>query len=152
MAKEAPAHTRKLDHTDAVWLRWVILSICVLAGETLLLVSGYFEPLNAAHTALLQGAPFYLSEQAVQQGNVLSPQLSFVYSLLLVLYGSAVLMHQRSLGSRCLLAFLAMVAVALPGLLCALADCVLHVVPQLFCIAAICLAVVCIPFFRFSRA
>lgn len=143
---------RKLDHTDAVWLRWVLLSICVLVCQTLLLVSGYFEPLNAAHVSLLQGAPFYLSEQAVQQGSVLSMELSFAYSLVLVLYGAAVLMYQRSFGSRCLLAALAMVAVALPGMLCALADCVLYVVPQLFCIAATWLLVACIPFFRFDRA
>ena len=46
----------------------------------------------------------------------------------------------------------ALVAVALPGLLCALADCVLYVVPQMFCIVAIWVSVVCIPFFRFPRA
>ena len=144
--------TRKLDHTDAVWLRWVILSICVLVSQTLLLLSGYFEPLNAAHVSMLQGAPFYLSEQAVQQGNVMCMELSFAYSLVLVLYGAAVLMYQRTLGSRCLLAALALVAVVLPGLLCALADCVLYVVPQMFCIVAIWVSVVCIPFFRFPRA
>ena len=124
----------------------------MLVSQTLLLVLGCFEPLNSAHTALLQGAPFYLSAQGVEQGNMLSPQLGFACSLVVVLYGAAVLMYQRSFGSRCLLAGLALVAVGLPGVLCVLADCVVHVVPLLFCIVATWLLVVCIPFFRCPRA
>lgn len=146
------ASSHKLDRADALWLRWVTLSICVLVSQTLLLVLGCFEPLNSAHTALLQGAPFYLSAQGVEQGNMLSPQLGFACSLVVVLYGAAVLMYQRSFGSRCLLAGLALVAVGLPGVLCVLADCVVHVVPLLFCIVATWLLVVCIPFFRCPRA
>ncbi|MDO4750842.1 MAG: hypothetical protein Q4A24_01940 [Akkermansia sp.] len=143
---------RKLDRGDVLWLRWVLLSLCVLIAQTVLLATGCFEPLNTAHTAMLQGAPFHLSADGAAQGDVLSPAIGFACSIGLTLYWAAVQMYQKSFGSRCLLTALALVAVALPGMLSVLWDRVLYVVPLLFCVSAVWLAVVCIPFFRIPRS
>lgn len=57
------------------------------------------------------------------------------------------MLYQKTHRHRTELALLALVTLALPGLLCVLWDCVLHTAPLLCCILLTWLLVICIPFF-----
>jgi len=57
------------------------------------------------------------------------------------------MLYQKTHRHRTELTLLALVTLALPGLLCVLWDCVLHTAPLLCCILFTWLLVICIPFF-----
>lgn len=131
-ASTAPVH--KLSREDARWLHWCIISLCTLMALAALLVTGVLTTLNELHTELLQGMPFYLSAQGASQGSVLSPIAAFACCIPLTLYGTVVLSLEPSARMQWAMTALALVALALPGLLCTLWDSVLHTAPLLCCI------------------
>lgn len=139
--------THRLNHGDLVCLRWVTLSISVLLCIAILMASGAAATVNQCHTALLQGAPFYLSENGAQSGSILSPTIIFTCCIPLTLYWAAVMIYQKTPGHRTGLSLLALATLALPGILCVLWDKVLHTAPLLFCILITWLLVICIPFY-----
>lgn len=143
-----PTHRpHHLNHGDMLWLRWGILSVSVLFCIAALVASGCMGSINQWHTAMLQGAPFYLSEAGAQAGSLLSPAMGFACCIPLTLYWAAVLMHQKNLWHRTQLSALAMVALALPGMLSVLWDTVVHTSPLLCCILLTWMLTTCIPFF-----
>ena len=136
-----------LDRGDILWLRWVVLSVSVLFCIAALMASGYMGDMNRWHTALLQGAPFRLSEAGAETGSLLPPAATFACCILLTLYWAAVMMQQKSLRHRTELTALALVTLALPGILCVLWDTVLHTIPLLCSLLLTWLLTTCIPFF-----
>lgn len=140
-------HPHHLNRGDILWLRWVVLSVSVLFCTVALMASGCTDGMNQWHTALLQGAPFRLSEAGAEAGSILSPAVTFACCVPLTLYWAAVMMHQRNLRHRTELTALALAALALPGILCVLWDTVLHTIPLLCCLLFTWLLTACIPFF-----
>lgn len=132
---------------DALLLRWGVLSVTVLLVAMLLLLSGATEHVDTAQLTLLCGRPFYLEAEATQH-PALSPVGMFGLCVAIVLYLSLVLMRIPSMGQRCLLVFMAVVAAALPGVLCVLWDCVFYATLPVFCILLTWLLVECVPFFK----
>ena len=128
------APPRKLSKEDARWLHWCIISLCTLMVLAALLISGVLDMLNNLHTELLQGMPFYLSVQGAAQGSLLSPVAAFACCIPLTLYGTVVLSLEASARMQWLMTALALVALALPGMLCTLWDSVLHTSPLLCCV------------------
>ena len=128
------APPRKLSKEDARWLHWCIISLCTLMVLAALLISGVLDMLNNLHTELLQGMPFYLSAQGADQGSLLSPVAAFACCIPLTLYGTVVLSLEASARMQWLMTALALVALALPGMLCTLWDSVLHTSPLLCCV------------------
>lgn len=139
------------DRADMLLLRWGVLSVVVLLVAMLLLLTGCFECVDEAQLRLLCGNPFYLEAEATQY-MALSPAGMFGWCVAVTLYLSIVLLLRRRLAERVQIALMAAVAVALPGLLCVLWDCVFYVAPLLFCVVFTWVLVVTVPFFRRSRS
>lgn len=141
-----------LDTGDVLWLRWVALSISVLFCVAILLASGCIGGIDQWHTALLQGAPFHLSEAGATAGSALSPAVSFALCIPLTLYWAAVMMYQKKRKHRIELSLLAVAALCLAGLICVLWDTVLHTSSMICSVLLTGLLVLCIPFFGKKRA
>lgn len=139
------------DRADMLLLRWGVLSVVVLLTTMLLLLSGCFEGADEAQLRLLCGNPFYLEAEATQH-MALSPAGMFGWCVAVTLYLSIVLLLRRRFAERLQIALMAAVAVALPGLLCVLWDCVFYVAPLVFCVIFTWALVVTVPFFRRSRS
>ena len=139
------------DRADMLLLRWGVLCVVVLLVTMLLLLNGCFEDVDEAQLRLLCGNPFYLEAEATQH-MALSPAGMFGWCVAVTLYLSIVLLLRRRMAERAQIALMAAVAVALPGLLCVLWDCVFYVAPLLFCVVFTWALVMVVPFFRRSRS
>lgn len=117
---------------DVLLLRWVILSVSVLAVLVLLQVCRVFEALDMQQLRILAGHPFYLSAEDAQV-SLFSPGKTFSVCVLLTLYLGATLLQQR-MSRRNHICLLAAVAVFMPGLMCVLWHGVLYVAQPLVCI------------------
>ena len=145
-----------LPETDSAWnrgeadvllLRWVMLSIFVLATLVTLQASRFFLPLHDWQLRILAGDPFYLSAQDAQV-SLLSPGATFACCVGVTLYLGAALLRQLRLVSRSHLCLLAFVAMALPGLMCVLWHGVLYVAQPLMCVLLLWLVLVPGSYFR----
>lgn len=126
---------------DVLLLRWVVLSVGVLAVLVGLQACRLFVPLNEWQLLVLAGDPFYLSA-ADAQVSLLSHGATFGACVCLTLYMAAVLLRMPRLGQRNHLCLLAAVAVGLPGVMCVLWHGVLYVAQPLVCVLLLWLAVV----------
>lgn len=126
---------------DVFLLRWVLLSISVLAIVVGLQACRFFMWLDEVQLLILGGHPFYLSAEDAQV-TLLTPGGCFALCVFITLYLGAVLLMQTRLGRRNHLCLLAAVAVFLPGLLCVLWHGVLYVGQPLMCIALLWVALV----------
>jgi len=136
---------------DMLWLRWGALCAIVLAATLALMACGSFAPLDEKQLQLLLGRPFFLEATAAQV-TLLSQAETFWLCIPVTLYLALALLLQRRFYARTQIAFMAMAAAALPGLLCVLWDGVLYVSPILFNILATWLLTVAVPFFRRARS
>lgn len=134
-----PAYRRTA--ADVLLLRWVGLSIAVLAALVGLQACRVFMPLNEWQLVLLAGDPFYLSAQDAQM-SLLSPGATFAVCVGITLYLAAVLLRTPEIGRRNHLCLLAAVAIGLPGVMCVLWHGVLYVAQPLMCVLLLWLAVV----------
>ena len=151
LRRSAPHTSPAPNRLDQLLLRWGVLSIIVLLITMLLLVSDSFEPVNSAQLRLLCGTPFYLEAEATQY-SALSPAGMFLLCVGVTLYFSLVLLREPTLSGRTQIAVVAVLASALPGLLCVLWDCVFYAAPLVCCVLLIWLFSVTIPFFRIKHA
>ncbi len=124
----------KLSRADRRLAAWIALSLATLLPVVCLLLSGALSPLNEAQLRLLAGHPFYIDAEAAQV-SMLSPIGTFVLCTVLTLWLAAVLLREHRLGRRTQVAFLAALAMALPGLICVLWSGVLYVAAPLACVA-----------------
>ncbi len=143
-------HTQRSE-TDMLWLRWGLLSVAVLLVTMGLMLAGCFEPLDDAQLKLLCGNPFYLEAEGAQC-SALGLAGTFGLCIAVTLYLSVVLLRVPSFAGRLQIAFLALVALGLPGMLCVLWDCVFYVAPLLFSVCLLWLLTAIIPFFRVSHS
>ena len=126
---------------DVLLLRWVALSLVVLAALVALQAYRLYAPLDEWQLMLLAGDPFYMPAQDAQV-SLLSPAATFSACVCLTLYLGAVLLMQPSLRKRTHLCLLAAVALFLPGVMCVLWHGVLYVGQPLACVAMLWLALV----------
>ncbi len=112
---------------------WIALSLATLLPVVGLLLSGAFEPWDEAQLRLLAGHPFYIGAEEAQL-SLLSPVSTFILCVLSTLWLSAVLVYEHRYSRRSQAAFLAALAMALPGLICVLWGGVLYVAPPLACV------------------
>lgn len=138
---------RSLSGDDALLLRWVLLSVPVLLATVVMMFTGAFEHADTAQLTLLCGAPFYMEAEATQY-SALTPAATFGICVGCTLYLGLVLLRLRAFAERLQVGILAVVAAALPGVLCVLWDCVFYAAPVLFCVLLTWLLVVSVPFFR----
>ena len=136
-----PAREPQRGEGDVLLLRWVILSIAVLAALVALQACRLFMPLYECQLLILAGDPFYMTAQDAQVA-LLTPAGTFAVCVGITLYLGAVMLRQPRLGRRNHLCLLAAVAVALPGLMCVLWHGVLYVAQPLVCIALLWLVLV----------
>lgn len=100
-------------------LRWVGLSMATLVPVTLLIVLGVVDALELEQIRFLAGHPFYIDAVEAQE-SLLSYGGMFAVSTVATLYLAAVLLREKSFLWRLQIAFLSVVALALPGILCVL--------------------------------
>ncbi len=127
---------RRLPNADRMLAIWMLSCLATLVPVVLMQLVGLFSFLDDAQLRLLAGHPFYLGAEEAQV-SLLSPVGLFCVCTLLTLWLAAVLLREHSLSHRSQVAFLAALAVALPGLLCVLWGGVLYVATPLVCIAAL---------------
>lgn len=126
-----PALQRSVE--DVLLLRWVMMSIGVLATLVLLQATGIFAFFHEQQLALLAGDPFYMTAQDAQV-SLLSPGHTFALCVFITLYLGAVMLRQPRLGRRNHICLLAAVAVGLPGMMCVLWHGILYVAQPLACV------------------
>ena len=123
-----------LERADIRLALGVALCLATLVPGIALMLTGALTALGDAQVRLLASHPFYMTAEEAQV-NFLSPTGTFVVCLLLTLWLAAVLLREHRYTRRCQVAFLAALAVALPGLLCVLWGGVLEVAAPLLCVA-----------------
>ncbi len=122
-----------LNRTDRHLAAWMLLSLATLLPVVCLLLSGGFAACDEAQLRLLAGHPFYIGAEEAQV-SLLSPVGTFLLCALLVLWLAAVLVRERRAARRSQLAFMAALAMLLPGLICVLWGGVLYVAAPLACV------------------
>ncbi len=128
-----PSLCRSLNRTDRHLAVWFALILGTLLPMVCLLLSGALAALDEAQLRLLAGHPFYIGAEEAQV-SLLSPVGTFVLCTLLSFWLAAVLVRERRYARRSQVAFLAALALALPGLICVLWGGVLYVAAPLACI------------------
>ncbi len=121
----------RADHRLAVWM---LLSLATLLPVVLLWLGGELQLLEELQLRMLAGHPFYIGAEEAQL-SLLSPVHTFILCALLTLWLAAVLVREHRYGRRSQVAFLAAMAMALPGLICVLWEGVLYVAAPLTCVA-----------------
>lgn len=142
-----PDPSQRRSRGDVLLLRWVLLSIGVLAALVGLQACRLFAPMHDWQLILLAGDPFYLTAQDAQV-TLLSAGEMFALCVVITLYLGAALLRQKRLARRSHLCLLAAVAISLPGLMCVLWHGVLYVAQPLACVILLWLALVPCAFAR----
>lgn len=91
-------------------------------------------------------------DASVAQSTLMTPAVSFGWCIPLTLYLALVLLLQRRFGARVQIAFLAVIAILLPGMICVLWEGVFFVSPFLFSVLLTWLLVATVPFFSHFRS
>lgn len=129
---ESRSSRRPLSRRDAMLLRWAGLSIAVLGIVTLLGLTGLLTELELEQIRFLGGHPFYIDAEAAQV-SLLEPPGLFLLSVGVCLYLNWLFLREAAFSRRLQLALLAVLALALPGVLCVLWDGVLNMAGPVLC-------------------
>ncbi len=124
---------KNLNRTDLRLTAWIGLVLTTLLPLVLLQLCNGMLTLDEAQLRLLAGHPFYIGAEEAQV-SLLSPVGTFVLCLLLTFWLAAVLVREHRYARRTQVAFLAALAVALPGLICVLWGGVLYVASPIVCV------------------
>ncbi len=126
---------------DRMLARWMGVSVAVLLLTVVFMLSGVLEELENRQIAILGGHPFYMPAEEMQV-NLMGPVGTFCLCAVVTLYLSAVMLREHRYGRRTQVAFLAAVALALPGLMSVFWGGVLNMAAPVFCVVALwCFAV-----------
>lgn len=117
---------------DRFLVRWLGLSVVVLALTTAAEFFGFSEALELEQIRLLGGSPFFIGAEEAQI-SLLGPAGTFWLCVAVTLWLSAVLLRERRFLGRVHIMLPALVALALPGLLCVLWGGVLNMATVLLC-------------------
>lgn len=121
---------------DRFLVRWLGLSFIVLALTTAAEFAGFADALELEQIRFLGGNPFFIGAEEAQI-SLLGPAGTFWLCVAVTLWLSAVLLRERRFLGRVQIMLPALVALALPGLLCVLWGGVLNMANVLLC-AALC--------------
>ncbi len=124
---------RPADRADRRLAAWIALCLATLLPVVLLLLGGALSAWDDTQLRLLGGHPFYISAEEAQV-SLLSPSATFLFCSLFTLWLAAVLLREHRYARRTQVAFLAALALALPGLICVLWGGVLYVAAPLACV------------------
>lgn len=117
---------------DRFLLRWLGLSIVVLALTTAAEFFGFSDALELEQIRFLGGNPFYIGAEEAQV-SLLGPAGTFWLCVAVTLWLTAVLLRERRFLGRVQIMLPALVALALPGILCVLWGGVLNMGDVLLC-------------------
>ena len=123
---------QKMNRTDHLLLRWAGLSFCVLVLIVVLGLLGVMQQLEWEQIRFLGGSPFYIGAEEAQV-NLLGPAGIFALCMAVTFYLSLVLLRERRFAGRLQVSILAVVALALPGILCVLWGGVLNMAAPVIC-------------------
>ncbi len=126
---------QQMTRTDHFLLRWALLSFAVLVLIIVLTLLGTMQQLEWEQIRFLGGSPFYIGAEEAQV-NLLGPAGIFALCLVVTFYLSLVLLRERSFAGRLQVGLLAVVALALPGILCVLWGGVLNMAAPVICALA----------------
>ncbi len=126
---------QQMTRTDHFLLRWALLSFAVLVLIIVLTLLGTMQQLEWEQIRFLGGSPFYIGAEEAQV-NLLGPAGIFALCLVVTFYLALVLLRERSFAGRLQVALLAVVALALPGILCVLWGGVLNMAAPVICALA----------------
>ena len=126
---------QQMTRTDHFLLRWALLSFAVLVLIIVLTLLGTMQQLEWEQIRFLGGSPFYIGAEEAQV-NLLGPAGIFALCLVVTFYLALVLLRERSFAGRLQVGVLAVVALALPGILCVLWGGVLNMAAPVICALA----------------
>lgn len=126
---------QQMTRTDHFLLRWAMLSFAVLVLIIVLTLLGTMQQLEWEQIRFLGGSPFYIGAEEAQV-NLLGPAGIFALCLVVTFYLALVLLRERSFAGRLQVGLLAVVALALPGILCVLWGGVLNMAAPVICALA----------------
>ncbi len=126
---------QQMNRTDHLLLRWAGLSFCVLVLVVILSLLGVMQYLEWEQIRFLGGSPFYIGAEEAQI-NLLGPAGIFALCMVVTFYLALVLLRERRFAGRLLVSILAVVALALPGILCVLWGGVLNMAAPVICAMA----------------
>ena len=126
---------QQMTRTDHLLLRWALLSFVVLVLIIVLTLLGTMQQLEWEQIRFLGGSPFYIGAEEAQV-NLLGPAGIFALCLVVTFYLALVLLRERSFAGRLQVGLLAVVALALPGILCVLWGGVLNMAAPVICALA----------------
>lgn len=128
-------HQQQMNRTDRMLLRWAGLSLAVLVFIIALTAAGVMQQLEWEQIRFLGGSPFYIGAEEAQI-SLLGPAGIFALCVAVTLYISLVLLRERRFSGRLQVGILAVVALALPGVLCVLWGGVLNMAAPVICVLA----------------
>ena len=134
---------------DAFLLRWGVLSAAALALTVLAQALGLFAACGTELLRVLALPPFYVPAESLHP--LLGRGALFGLSVVLVLYGGAVLLRAGSRGRACALWLPMAVAAALPTFVAALWDGYLNLAAPVFSLTMAALLRLAVPFFQYPR-
>ncbi len=126
--RKSDSPRRNISRADMQWLRWAIVCITVLSIQVLMQFGGQFDALQA-----LLGAAVGADTPGAETG-VLSPAATFLISIPLTMYGTAVLLSSNSFVKSLGITALACIALSLPAAIAALWGVSLHTLPLVCCV------------------
>ena len=126
---------QQMTRTDHFLLRWALLSFAVLVLIIVLTLLGTMQQLEWEQIRFLGGSPFYIGAEEAQV-NLLGPAGIFALCLVVTFYLALVLLRERCYAGRLQVGLLAVVALALPGILCVLWGGVLNMAAPVICALA----------------
>ena len=126
---------QQMTRTDHFLLRWALLSFAVLVLIIVLTLLGTMQQLEWEQIRFLGGSPFYIGAEEAQV-NLLGSAGIFALCLVVTFYLALVLLRERSFAGRLQVGLLAVVALALPGILCVLWGGVLNMAAPVICALA----------------
>ena len=146
---------RRHGSSDRLLLEWAALSLCVLAVVLALMLGGLTYELGLQQVRFLAGEPFYMDALEAQV-DLLGNGGIFCICVPVTLYLTLLLLREGGFLQRALYALLALVALALPGILCVLWHGVLNMSAPCLCVLLAWLAVELKPlvkkfYYRFVR-
>lgn len=126
---------QQMNRTDHLLLHWAGLSLVVLVLVVVLTAAGTMQYLEWEQIRFLGGAPFFIGAEEVQV-TLLGPAGTFGLCLAVTFYLSLVLLRERHFTGRLQMGLLALVALALPGILCVLWGGILNMNAPVICALA----------------
>lgn len=124
--------SQQMNRTDHLLMRWAGLSLFTLVLTVSLTAAGVMQYLEWEQIRFLGGSPFFIGAEEAQI-NLLGPAGIFGLCLAVTFYLALVFLRERHFSGRLQVFLLALVALALPGMLCVLWGGIMNMSAPLIC-------------------